>query len=250
MHVFGASHTPEYVIGGRSTSFRKTTNGKRIAPTAMLNTRFGRMVAELEDPEKDSKNTSKENSKENSKKGDAVAVSVDSIEQAENAVLLQEVGSSSQLRRKTSQKGSKVDGDTHPPRRPRSELSQVLSMTRGSSRKGTTEGMKKVHKLNAAAVNAPGHSTAWVPSLPPVQPLPPLPGKSTLRNQVLKRSLSEPCELDLWEQEAHAERDVEDEARRLMEEIGIMPNTEALNSSLESWGEEVLGMWGIYHALS
>jgi hypothetical protein len=35
-----------------------------------------------------------------------------------------------------------------------------------------------------------------------------------------------------------------------MEEAGIMPNTEALGSNFESWGEEVLDMWDAYHASS
>jgi hypothetical protein len=113
--LMGVSRTPEYIVGVCSTSFERSLDGKRIAPVSQLNTKIGRILAE-----------------DNPTRNNARRRSVSLGDHSGHAAAQHKVTS---------------DRDSLPSQRPRTELSQLLGMTRGSSRRGTTLAQKDVDEV-------------------------------------------------------------------------------------------------------
>jgi hypothetical protein len=206
MDLSGASRNPEYIVGLCRTSFIKTKNGKRVAPVSQLNTWTGRMLA----------------------KEDLLGSNV----RAESSV------SSGTNQHTTSLTQHTLDRDLLPPQRPRNGLSRCLSMNRGSSRKGTTQGQKHAKETNTEAKtrNVTVQVTALVtsPSVPAANTVEMEKKKAVRRKEaVSKRSSSNSSDgvttkssvLDLWE------------------EAGMSDSmTRPLSSEEVPWEEEVLVM--------
>ncbi|KAF2271827.1 uncharacterized protein EI97DRAFT_462518 [Westerdykella ornata] len=125
VRVIGASRNPEYNINSGTKRFARREDGGRIAPVSQLNTYTGRALANCAPSQPP--------------QGNAFSRRSDPPPQGRQARPAGDVPKGKpMLNRGVSNKIS--DRERLPSQRPRTELSQLLGMTRGSSRKGTTQG--------------------------------------------------------------------------------------------------------------
>ena len=216
MDLIGVSRNPEYIIGTYSSSFHKTEDGKRLAPVSQLNTSTGRMFA-----------------RKPSQKGDVRAKPPGASKEEQPIPL---------FGKNTPQRGLPS------PQKPRTELSQLVGMTRGSSRKGTTQGQKEAKTPDTEACNAAAQFAILVVPLRPNKSLSFVPAAESaelMRSNAIRRKNSsetisstrgddvdplKSSSLDLWEQAGMSESKArpfsfDDDSDTSDEEVLVMLDT-------------------------
>ncbi|KAF2267900.1 hypothetical protein CC78DRAFT_565714, partial [Lojkania enalia] len=149
--VMGTSCNPEYNLDSSSSRVKRTEDGRRVAPVSQLNTYAGRDLARRQPVgcvsfsegikpiivAKEVRRTTQSSSVRQPRSVGDLTQSATTLPKRRVSVRQDEI------RDAPSRSVAKHTDRKYPiSQQPRSELSRLLSMTRGSSRKGTTVGKK------------------------------------------------------------------------------------------------------------